>query len=103
MAKRKPRKRPAKGGQEKKPEAKPEPDSDEEPAGGFSDSDQGDFTESDDEGEDGYRKGGYHPVAVGEVYKSRYRVLGKLGWGHFSTVWLCEDLQRQQGQPVYVA
>ena len=24
----------------------------------FSDSDQGDFTESDDEGEDGYRKGG---------------------------------------------
>jgi len=101
MAKRKPRKAKAKG--PAKPEAKPEPDSDEELAGGFSDSDQGDFTESDDEGEDGYRKGGYHPVTVGEVYKSRYRVLGKLGWGHFSTVWLCEDLQRQQGQPVYVA
>ena len=30
---------------------------------------------------------------VGEVYNGRYRVLRKLGWGHFSTVWLCEDLQ----------
>lgn len=51
-----------------------------------------DYTESDDEGADGYRKGGYHPVAVGEVYKGRYQVVAKLGWGHFSTVWLCQDL-----------
>jgi len=51
-----------------------------------------DYTESDDEGADGYRKGGYHPVQVGEVYNGRYQVIAKLGWGHFSTVWLCMDM-----------
>jgi len=50
------------------------------------------YEESDDEGADGYRKGGYHPVSVNEVYNAKYRVLAKLGWGHFSTVWLCQDL-----------
>ena len=36
--------------------------------------------------------GGYHPVSVGERYKEgRYTVLQKLGWGHFSTVWLVSD------------
>lgn len=55
-----------------------------------------DYTESDDEGQDGYRKGGYHVVTPGETYNSRYRVLAKLGWGHFSTVWLCEDMQTGQ-------
>ncbi|CAK0869947.1 unnamed protein product, partial [Prorocentrum cordatum] len=50
-----------------------------------------DYTESDDEGVDQYKKGGYHVVNIGEVYNSRYRVVAKLGWGHFSTVWLCED------------
>eukprot|EP00931_Biecheleriopsis_adriatica_P065466 TRINITY_DN39996_c0_g1_i1.p1 TRINITY_DN39996_c0_g1~~TRINITY_DN39996_c0_g1_i1.p1 ORF type:complete len:658 (+),score=130.04 TRINITY_DN39996_c0_g1_i1:132-2105(+) len=55
-----------------------------------------DYTESDDEGADGYRKGGYHPVAVGEIYNGRYSVLAKLGWGHFSTVWLCQDLTYQR-------
>lgn len=28
---------------------------------------------------------------IGEVYNNRYTVLKKLGWGHFSTVWLCHD------------
>jgi len=109
MAKRKPRKKggAAKAGEKKEAKA-PESnfeDSDDEPtgAGYCSDSDQGDFTESDDEGEDGYRKGGYHPVQLNEIYNRRYRVLGKLGWGHFSTVWLCEDLQRKDDSPVYVA
>eukprot|EP00403_Amphidinium_massartii_P017279 CAMPEP_0178422266 /NCGR_PEP_ID=MMETSP0689_2-20121128/27082_1 /TAXON_ID=160604 /ORGANISM="Amphidinium massartii, Strain CS-259" /LENGTH=653 /DNA_ID=CAMNT_0020043819 /DNA_START=113 /DNA_END=2074 /DNA_ORIENTATION=+ len=50
------------------------------------------YTESDDEGVEGYRKGGYHVVTLGEVYNGRYRALAKLGWGHFSTVWLCQDL-----------
>lgn len=50
------------------------------------------YTESEDEGQDGYRKGGYHPVAVGQVYNGRYHTLAKLGWGHFSTVWLCQDM-----------
>ena len=49
--------------------------------------------ESEDEGAEGYRKGGYHPVAVGDTYKDgRYVVREKLGWGHFSTVWICDDV-----------
>jgi hypothetical protein len=40
----------------------------------------------------GYRKGGYHPVNLNEAYSAgRYRVVFKLGWGQFSTVWLCMD------------
>lgn len=36
--------------------------------------------------------GGYHPVSIGNTFKSgRYVVLRKLGWGHFSTVWLVHD------------
>jgi hypothetical protein len=38
-----------------------------------------------------YCKGGYHPVNIGDVYHGRYEVLRKVGWGHFSTVWLCWD------------
>ena len=41
-------------------------------AGYCSDSDQGDFTESDDEGEDGYRKGGSTAGAVLFVYAKRW-------------------------------
>ena len=38
--------------------------------------------------------GGYHPVRIGDVFANgRYRVLRKLGWGHFSTVWLVLDTQ----------
>ena len=56
-------------------------------------------SDSDFEGHDGYRKGGYHPVHIGEIYDSRFRVTRKLGWGHFSTVWLCADLENNE-QPV---
>lgn len=38
-----------------------------------------------------YAAGGYYPVKIGHQFVSklhRYRVLRKLGWGHFSTVWL---------------
>ena len=39
-----------------------------------------------------YRPGGYHPVNIGDTFQSgRYRVLQKLGWGGFSTVWLVCD------------
>jgi len=34
----------------------------------------------------------YYPVRLGEVFNSRYQVLGKLGYGAHSTVWLCRDL-----------
>ncbi|CAA6662793.1 unnamed protein product [Spirodela intermedia] len=48
---------------------------------------------SEDEGSDGYRRGGYHTVRVGDAFKQgAYVVQSKLGWGHFSTVWLAWTL-----------
>jgi serine/threonine-protein kinase SRPK3 len=38
-----------------------------------------------------YRPGGYHPIEIGDLFNNRYLVVQKLGWGHFSTVWLCLD------------
>jgi hypothetical protein len=38
-----------------------------------------------------YRPGGYHPVQPNEVFLNRYHIVQKVGWGHFSTVWLCRD------------
>ena len=51
------------------------------------------FAGPDVEGPDGYRPGGYHPVHLGDVYCQRYRVIHKLGFGVYSTVWLARDLQ----------
>ncbi|PIL26871.1 hypothetical protein GSI_11051 [Ganoderma sinense ZZ0214-1] len=34
----------------------------------------------------------FYPVRIGEVFQSRYQVVGKLGYGAYSTVWLCHDL-----------
>ncbi|GAX09950.1 serine/threonine-protein kinase SRPK1 [Fistulifera solaris] len=50
-----------------------------------------DYSDDEDEGQDGYKPGGYHPVKVGEVYNQRYVIIKKLGWGHFSTVWMVKD------------
>jgi serine/threonine-protein kinase SRPK3 len=47
---------------------------------------------ADEEDSEDYCKGGYHPVQVGEQYKEgKYTIVRKLGWGHFSTVWLSKD------------
>jgi hypothetical protein len=51
------------------------------------------FSGPDVENPDGYRDGGYHPVHLGDVYQQRYRVIHKLGFGSYSTVWLARDLQ----------
>ena len=48
---------------------------------------------SEDEGIEDYKKGGYHPVFIGEILNGRYVILQKLGWGHFSTVWLSRDIK----------
>ncbi|CAK9320131.1 unnamed protein product [Citrullus colocynthis] len=61
--------------------------------------DTSDYT-SEDEGSEDYRRGGYHAVRIGDTFKNgRYVVQSKLGWGHFSTVWLAWDTQ----SPRYVA
>jgi serine/threonine-protein kinase SRPK3 len=35
----------------------------------------------------------YYPVRIGEVFSDRYQVVGKLGFGVTSTVWLARDLR----------
>lgn len=49
--------------------------------------------EEEQESREDYGKGGYHPVKIGDLFLGRYHVTRKLGWGHFSTVWLCWDLE----------
>ncbi|KAI9842414.1 MAG: hypothetical protein M1837_007159 [Sclerophora amabilis] len=39
-----------------------------------------------------YKPTQFYPVRTGEVFNSRYQVVGKLGYGAYSTVWLCRDL-----------
>ncbi|EAN31997.1 Protein kinase domain protein [Theileria parva strain Muguga] len=56
---------------------------------------------SDSEDSNSYVPGGYHPVAIGEVYNNRYKIEAKLGWGYFSTVWLASDLA--SGPDTFVA
>jgi serine/threonine-protein kinase SRPK3 len=41
----------------------------------------------------GYNANHYYPVQIGHVFQDRYRVVGKLGYGSASTVWLCHDLR----------
>lgn len=40
----------------------------------------------------GYKAEDSYSVQIGEVFQSRYQVIGKLGFGGYSTVWLCKDL-----------
>lgn len=55
-----------------------------------SDSDYEDFTNAEDYSQ--YKLDGYHPVYISEKFKSgKYQIIQKLGWGHFSTVWLIKD------------
>ena len=64
---------------------------------GTSSRDEDDDSDDDDdrEGEDEYKKGGYHRVSIGDCFhNNRYRIERKLGWGHFSTVWIVSDLKR---------
>lgn len=56
------------------------------------------FDPLQEENANDYKKGGYHPVLKAEIYYSKdlpgreYIILRKLGWGHFSTVWLAKSL-----------
>ncbi|KAJ8081028.1 hypothetical protein PM082_017868 [Marasmius tenuissimus] len=39
-----------------------------------------------------YKPEEFYPVRIGEVLKSQYQVVGKLGYGTYGTAWLCRDL-----------
>ncbi|KZF19211.1 CMGC protein kinase [Xylona heveae TC161] len=43
-----------------------------------------------------FKKGHYYPVSIGDVFDSKYQVVGKLGFGITSTIWLARDLARHQ-------
>jgi hypothetical protein len=39
-----------------------------------------------------YKPGHYHPIHFGDLFKNgRYKVIRKLGYGSFATVWLAHD------------
>lgn len=40
-----------------------------------------------------FKGGVYYPANIGDVLASKYQVIGKLGFGVSSTVWLARDLQ----------
>lgn len=41
----------------------------------------------------GYSHEQFYPIHIGDTLKSRYTVVGKLGFGANSTVWLCRDMR----------
>ena len=43
-----------------------------------------------------YKPEEFYPVRIGDVLKSQYQVVGKLGYGAFGTAWICWDLQFQK-------
>ena len=68
-------------------------------------SSDGDYSDDEDEGAESYKPGGYHPVMIGDKFnQARYTVVSKLGWGHFSTVWMCHDKRAVQlNTPEFIA
>ena len=52
-----------------------------------------DIGKLEEENWDWYKPGLFYPVLIGEIFQSRYQVVGKLGYGSRSTAWLCRDLR----------
>ncbi|EDP49747.1 protein kinase, putative [Aspergillus fumigatus A1163] len=42
-----------------------------------------------------FKKGQYYPANIGYVLSTKYRIIGKLGFGTTSTVWLARDLEEE--------
>ncbi|KAL7796099.1 kinase-like domain-containing protein [Trichoderma ceciliae] len=56
-------------------------------------------SEDVEEGSASYQPGGFHPVYIGDVFNDRFKVLNKIGYGRYSTVWLVRDLQASGDGP----
>lgn len=40
-----------------------------------------------------FRPNRFYPVDIGATLDDRYKVVGKLGFGNNSTIWLCKDVR----------
>lgn len=40
-----------------------------------------------------YKAERYYPAQIGQIFKDRYQVVGKVGYGGGSTAWLSRDLE----------
>lgn len=40
-----------------------------------------------------YKPDQFYPVRIGEIFENKYKVVGKLGYGAYSTVWLCRNVK----------
>lgn len=43
-----------------------------------------------------YQPGGYHSIMIGDVLHERYRIVNKLGYEGYSTVWLARDTRLER-------
>lgn len=59
--------------------------------------------DSEQEPADKYCIGGYPPVSISHIIDDRYQVVRKIGFGHFSTVWLCWDNRTPAHAPEFRA
>ena len=50
-----------------------------------------------------YEPDGFHPVHLGDIYDGRYKIIHKLGFGGFSTVWLALDTKTESELARWVA
>lgn len=39
-----------------------------------------------------FQRGSFYPINVGDILVEKYQVVGKLGYGSTSTVWLARDM-----------
>lgn len=51
------------------------------------------FYSIDAERLESYKGGAFFPVHLGELYRNRYRIMLKIGYGSYSTVWFAVDLR----------
>lgn len=59
--------------------------------------------DGDVESASGYRPGGFHPMHLGDLIDNkRYKVVHKLGYGAYATIWLCRDTEEQTWRAIKI-